>query len=1197
MDDLEPGSEGAEGAEVPEQLYYEDEVLPEIDLRELVGPQEGSGVQPFNIYSWDEVYANLATLLKNDRKAEALADLHANVVAASSGSEAALGADGDIPILENTRIVREEDGDIADFLESYSQALKKPVYNEQQKALDEVFYPLELAQDADLHPQYWAPRAATTVILGTGTDKAQGVTRVLPSDGRFPLIKNGVARYAPRVSKHQTVAERAAAPSLWDIRDTWKDEAQTQAQGIEAVIQALHSEDVKVASEHVIKVLLDMHGLDWNQIKQDAFQRLVAALEKVDADADTDDSESDGSGSSKKGSKSPNSPKSPKTKWEPERTDIWADLKDHLKRPVATDYMALYDSILQKIPPLPSLPDVPHRDIPSLAQAIANNEVSLKEVVETLRVQKLQRLHDYVRNVMEKYQEGASNGDWEPYAMAAIALATRMEQLRASAANHQGTRSEFVGVYADVAEVKKGNNDALYSGNPTTDDDAATAATYTATTAANALGTSMATAVNDDDILEIEDALASASREGAGDVTVSKGLDKISTLTAAGAVGTAEVLELIVPVVARCAKSAGLVVDIEGLIGFLKPRVLVSSKREQWEAVRPSEATSLDESVVSRLLAVIVDMEACDVLVAGNIAPALLQSKVRAALKTIHNEFVKAAREALALAMGWWVIQLQQAALARALVFDPQAGHIGFMDSWDPFGPPLEISSTSASGSRKKAAATAPNRGVLIYLSKVMLDIGLPAGERAAMLPYADANSLCEAVLKKIKESLAREVSELKERYIQFQHELGTISDKARLAEQSLIESVRQKASRPTVVSKYASTLILLPGLMGSSEKIVASGASFGCCYQQLSPSFTADSDWRPKNKTLQKLKDVFAEQRVIPPVRKALLRRTKEAAATGTDTEVVPAPPRAEPVVQAAAAPPVALPKADLSEWLSKRLGQASLALLPVGLIAEMRNDSKSTVPFIKRYTALATTSIGKKWDTLDTDIVASELTLEEQLGLLTSVARSLWGMTSVYRDTSSREHQALKDAIKAISDFQAAWNTGMSGVIDEIDTAAAKRILGFVLARAICLPADPERSKTSIGLPYAVHEGFMKNTTTRILKDLQAALTARKMPTVEEQQEYITMKREQQKSEILAELDILGVEEREALLQARKLSLIAKKKYGVSGNGNGDGDGVGEGDGEAYGAGGDDYGEEADMPAGMMGEEPGDMDDSDLL
>jgi len=1179
-------------------LIYTDEQLPEIEIRELVSLYLLE--HPFSVFTTQEVQAYIARLLNSERRAGLFASIHAELIHGRDAPGAAPRRPHPpqtrFPVLRNPRPDR-SDEEPAEYLAADAEANANPSVAQRDAALDALSFPLEinaeaLELDADAAARLYRPpslppheSAVSATTAGFVSDDTLAHTvRLFPKDARFPLIQTGTVFRRAATSAHQHLAERFAAEPLRrtvlpaaPVLAEQAAEALTNAdEALEAALAdlpalaALSGNNVDI---HTLQALLDVYGLELSDITEPQFTRIVAAVTEflaAEAEAEEEPTGAAAAEAPAPGAPSKASESLAATKPTFVASAPWEAYAAYLQRPASfEDRLGLYESFLQNPPAMPPLSEIPSR-LADLARDIAQNRMSLPDVVAFLRILRARRTYDHISKRIKRYTKFAPDA-------AEIALAAyRIAWARLVAPSTTRSQVKF-SLAADVAHVAAGQNVAGYDGNRAGvgPEDFAVAApmghgapfTDTELAAGTTIGTFDIVAPSD-----ITDPLAApgAAAEAVGAEAAVATDDALWELGATAAdvaavtpeslgvpdmsPGTHELATWLLPYFQSIQKASGLPLDLAALAELWKARQSRLSTSEQWEASFVSEiraapgtsAAAAEPGAAGPYAGPLpfLDLQATYETIAAVLPPAQ-HALARAKAREIHAECAQAMRAAFLMGIAFWVIHTQRAAVARAFVFDVLSAHPIFIDKWSVYGPPL----TPAAGAQREAS------GTLQYIAHVAADTPAPptAGATSEALRFADATELFSAVLPVFREAFPEESAALSADWASYKAHQDSKAAKAKAAKESLRAALEARHV-PRILREYIRTLLYLPGLLASGPAAGARGAAIsGCCYQRITPDFRADTDWAQKEKNLANLKAVYGKKRLTQADREPLALPKPRAAAARA------APEPAAPLAPAAAVPiapvPVSEPAVRVTAWLTalRAPEAAPIAYLPHALIGEILRDSRQALgPLIDRAIASAIRTSGTRYQTFaaalsDVTHVPSLLSL---LNLLQTAYRRLFTerYTEGIAPTAVNERVYLESVQSNLRAFKAAWTDPETGpgsalaIYDERDVPLITRLFHYVIARALCGAAIPESAVRPLSVPLPVNATFMRDITTRMLKIASAALSAMQMPTVADQQAFITEEREKQKKEILDQYNDLTVEGRQLVLQMKKLGMAAE-------------------------------------------------------
>lgn len=1125
-------------------VVFTDEVLPELEIRELVPFFSLDG--QFSIFSTQEIVAYLEALFlasgvsaaDANRRAKALAAIHAGLLKPPPRPREIRGT---IPVLRNPRVNHHDEEPIK-VIEAFKAAASAPTFDRRQRAMDAVFFPLETEiealefdPDADTLYKPSRPEGITAAIAGQ-SDLSQ-VTRLFPRDGDFPLILEdpGALFQRPVFSQHQTLAEKAAEIALRKKAAGAGAGAGAEAgagagAGVgplpdtpEAAFEAALTDLAKrieatgAADEHTLNAALDLYGVVYADTSENDLRELIKRVKKafraVDAAAEPKTPPRAG----RKGV--PRASREPQEMADAGRAML-IGFGEYQKRPAKfSDSLGLYEEFLQNPPQMTTLSSIP-ATLTGLAEAIARRQLELKDVVEYLRMERLRRIYDYIRARVDRYGKATPERlqRAQEYLRALLGVWNRL--VRPSRARS----SLRFPIESELEEIKAGQDTSTYDGNPTEDPELGRLNPPTIGAGEmpipEVLGTTGFDNLADDALWEMAE-----TQEGS-EATVTPESLGVTGLSA----GADEIARILLPVFQRLRTATGLPLDLVGLVETWRAHVLRRSSADQWAGA----GTGVGAGAGVNFL----DLTAVQEYIATH-APIADQTALRSRARAIHEEIRAATKAAFVLGVAHWLVAIQQAAVARAFVFDPLMGSVRYLDRWSALGPPLTGATTGTAGLNEP--------GALTYLANVIAETplsGTVTGVDTA-LQFADVGALYGAVLRTARDVFPDECLALANDWTVYRREAEQVTERIKAAEVSLAEAIQLKQPR-RVLREYVTLLMYLPGLLsGKGPKTVAAPSGLGaagCCLQKLAEDYKADSDWRQYHKRLAQLKDTFGKKRMtrVPRPAIALPHRPGPAEAEAAPEPAPAAAPA--PAAPAPAEPAEAAAEPVVIAWLDRIAARPmSLALLPSTLIPSIRTDSRVLTPMTDRAIQMALRT-GQRNLPKFAEMLEKVVGIDDLTGFLSSIATVLSGRRAAF-PAGSPEATALTESVHAIIEFKKEWRAlEGGGVLDERDVPDLRRIGHYALARAICLPADPgtgarTAATAALTLPQAVSATFLPATIKETLGMLNTAFAAREMPTLAEQQAFITQKREEQKTQVLSELDVLTVEERELVLQSRRL------------------------------------------------------------
>jgi hypothetical protein len=1031
--------------EEPQQernLIYEDEELPDIEIYELVDIAEILRDQPwFVAMSKEELSMYAFNLLKDQQKVEAFLAIHEQITRPPALKPLPKGL---IPIIANERrTVQEEES----FVSQYTDAMRAPTFALKQHGLDAVFFPLKDTSKSDDVTLY-DPLDSRMVGIAGG---AQQTTIIHPRDAeshRLPLT--GAAFHVPPIADSSYVSERANQRSaLFKLADEHIGaDAASVLPTFEATLESLQTP----ASLHDIAVHFERHTHPLDTLSD---AQLAAIAEKLESDASKTEANQE---------HPPHKRTHKIAKLFRHANSLYlkiADAVKHTSDPELEKRMEVFRTYMDSISPT-SVSDTPlPKDV---VDVLKEDAIPVEEIVAHLRRLRNERAFEHSRKRIEAYQRFSE----EDMTESLEDLLARWQRVKTDDNLAHKDDIQLLDIYKDMAEIKNGQSDENYEGNPERPD---------------AMQFDAPVIEETDDASFLEDDPEPAAADSM-EPAVFDGIEP----------GARETIEEAFPTIYAIHRASGVPLDFAAIAHSAAPHITRTARADFLAARVPILAKDVQTQILqsAKLPSALA--------IAQNILNAELSDQVVAAVKDMHAEHSAALKLTRNLLLAAWVLWIQDAAIRQTLDFDPLRGNHVHLALWSPFGAPVTPES------KKKP------EGALQYIAHVTADILLDE----------PAHAIYEEVVKTINTHYQDNVRRLQVAWEAAKDNVITnISDKAKAAELSLAEAIKLKqVSR--VQSDFIRVLLYLPGLIAGSARVPS-----GCCLQQLTADFQADSDLKKHMNKVKELKDRFGRKRVSNLPRPVL--GTIEPVATEENT--APALPLIVPADEAAIITTVDFKKT--LEWAAGR----AMVLLPSGFARMFSNDSKDAVAQSEKNIELLAKTTGQRASTIA--ILKSTLTASPQTlrSILSAISVALYHQLISEIIDTQREY--LQRGIDAIAEARELWQR-LSGLIDVRDVTAVQRILCFVCTRAMTLPAVPEDANNGIlVLRSAVDANFLTATLTAVLRDVLVVLNNAKMPTLEEQMDYITQRREEQKIFTLNVLNNLNVEDREMILQARKLGI----------------------------------------------------------
>ncbi len=640
-----------------DEYIYEAEVLPEIEIREIMSMEELlASNTSFVAFSESEILQYMTQLVQDPARGKVFNDLFQFVRTPTEHPSTQYI----IPVVDASLYELDEDHSIEfeDLIHAMLNA-NGANYVSQLNEIYKLTYPLDLRQNA-AEPHLAVPNAPITV--GFHGSMKQYV--LLPRDvARAPLTVKGVAYQVPSTTQSSYVHERTNVQFITPFpteEDVQKDK---QPRDIVPPFAAVVDGITEVTDMHTLKVHLERYGYDLDRLSETDMQVLITKLQALPI---TDAQEES----------MPTNEEVTRTALI-ERSTMWKVFEDMLQQRVDPEKFRLMWEMLpsttQLVAPAMQVPN----DIADIARGLLESKYTMEDVISSLRYTRALNEYKVVRELLESYQ--AYNEDETREALAnivqkwSVVFKPYVDRMP----------NEFLDTYRDIAEIKEGTDTSKYLGDPQQ-------VYYEETTGVEAQDT-------DDEDLDVDE--------------VELMDDPIPVNLHGLTEGAREILEVIVPTIQRVQRVSGVPCDFHAMVQHLSAKIVRISKREYLQANVPGLSTQIRNQLMH------MDMDRA-LHVASMVIPEELSNQLREVIQVAWRAWEEDLTTIMIEAFAWWVIDTQQKAVNRELEFVATKGYLACMPKWSPWGPPVQ--SDKGEGVLEYLTCVAQNIGAWTSSQEVM---------------------------------------------------------------------------------------------------------------------------------------------------------------------------------------------------------------------------------------------------------------------------------------------------------------------------------------------------------------------------------------------------------------------------------------------------------------------------------------------
>jgi hypothetical protein len=478
-----------------------------------------------------------------------------------------------------------------------------------------------------------------------------------------------------------------------------------------------------------------------------------------------------------------------------------------------------------------------------------------------------------------------------------------------------------------------------------------------------------------------------------------------------------------------------------------------------------------------------------------------VDAEINKALVETNKEFSSIIFDVLQSALAWWSLESQKEILDEIIIFNQNQFYIPCMEKWSFYGVPLEKSSKN---------------GILAYLSCVCLSVF--EEDDTYIVISESIDKFITKIMDIIENEHADVIKNLRDKY-KSNELLKKKQEKGLELQKALVDSINKK-NYDKIVNDYVNALLYMPGIKYKQvHKFL-----LGCCLQKIDANFKPDSDLIDKRKDLLAVKNKYSKHRAtikdryltfIPEINK------------DDETDVEDDDDEDEYIKYKLNHIKTDMVTSNIEEWLTSMFDKNPL--LPNNIITEFLDNVKPSLTYIEKYLEyLMITAKYKKSELLS-------LFIPEKI----NYKNILLHICNILFKTEETDRTLLNVSIETIHDIISHLNV-LDAIMNDDNKQDIYRIRAYIVARAMCLPCNPENNiggvlKSSIKTRPNLVDDIARNIHNSILQ----LLKTHKMPTMEENIEFINSIREKNKNQTLSVMNKKTMEERNILNELKKLGI----------------------------------------------------------
>ena len=559
------------------------------------------------------------------------------------------------------------------------------------------------------------------------------------------------------------------------------------------------------------------------------------------------------------------------------------------------------------------------------------------------------------------------------------------------------------------------------------------------------------------------------------------------TLAYKNDVGFIEILKIVLPIFYRISKSAGIEVDYELLSSELYIYFRgVSTKYNIINNVLIEKQINIDYETIHNIAKIKpVNIHLIDLN---------MGSEINNLIKNANKEYSGVINNVLNSSIAWWIMDIQSKIVNDGLDIDNNKLNPVYIDKWFLYGEPLHKEKTV--------------NGVAPYLVNIMKDYIEEKNDYKNEIIYNDIIELINERYSEILDNLKKKYTEKTSKK---KIEYGII------AQEKLIENYKNKKF-DKISFDYIEALLYSPGV--NYKKIHK--YLLGCCLQKLTKDFKPDSDFvnNARNDLIQ-FKKQFAKRketnkdrllRYMPSISKKVDEEEEE-----NDIKYIK---KSDTITK--------IESQDVAKWLDSMKDKN--ALLPDDIIDAFKNNTRSALDYIKKYIEYLEKTAKKSGDLLSL-FVPSKINYKT---LLLNIIKVLSDKTD-----DENTDLLLKKAIESIREILVDLHD-LNKVKTEDNRIDIERISAYVVARALCLPCNPENTAGGILIPIIeVKTNFIEENAGKLYSKILSSIKNSKFLSFDENTAFINTMREKNKQVKLSILNNKSVEENNLISALKKAGI----------------------------------------------------------
>jgi hypothetical protein len=466
----------------------------------------------------------------------------------------------------------------------------------------------------------------------------------------------------------------------------------------------------------------------------------------------------------------------------------------------------------------------------------------------------------------------------------------------------------------------------------------------------------------------------------------------------------------------------------------------------------------------------------------------------------INEEYLKTFNSMFALAISFWIVNLQEKILNNTIMINDNYLNNAFIDKWYLYGAPLNNA----------------KNGIRPYILECVLECFKEDNEYGI-----DINNISDEIKKIISDKYNDIIIELKKKL-----DLNTEKKKIErgLKEQANLLKSYKEGNKEKLERDFVNALIYMPGV--NYKKIHK--YLVGCCLKRIDDTFETDGDLvKAGRKDLIAIKKFYSNNRATNVARDLRyvpnLDGIKDEIIKDDNINII----KIDDYVYN-----INNNEDIVIDWLDKMYDRNPL--LPNKIIDELKDNSKNINRLIENNIKILTKTARINNKDILSNLITKKINMKQ---ILLKICTILFTYKNAYEDDNI--NLLVDNSIKYIKDILTDIYK-LNKVVNDDVIVDINRINSYILSRVICLPFSPESVENGIlRSEVELPNGFVELNAANNLKYLIDIFKISTFPTMEENIDFINKKREENKQKKLSILNDKTVDDNQLISNLKKAGI----------------------------------------------------------